>query len=561
MARTSRKGGATTQIAAPTERIWNVAVYARLSKEDNGLKNGDSIETQIELISNHIHRQDHLHIAGIYPDNGEYSGNFDRPQWNRLMDDIRADRIDCIAVKDLSRFSRNYIETCEYLDKIFPFMGIRFISVNDGYDSANSGASGLVVSLKALMNDTYARDISRKCLSSKKIQRERGEFSGAFPPYGFKKSETVKGKLVIDEETAPVVIQIFEWKAEGLGNKTICKKLDALGITCPSVRLQQLYYEKGQDYFKGTIWQPGSIIKILSRKVYLGHLEQGRTYQARCENAPQKQQCPRSEWCLIENTHDPIISTELWDAAHDVMAAKRAGWSNKPKYEHTENVLAGFMVCGVCGTKMTRYAKPAKGKMYYYYECRLKRQHPEGQLYRRINDRHLRDTAFSLIQKQLSLAADMSHVIEKRIKQFGNPQELLKRNIAAALRDVETYSDRQIRLYEDYVGKLLDENEYVRIKRDYDARVVMAKERVEALERKLSVMGDVDTTANSWLVAVRDFLDPKELTRDLLTALVDKIIMKSADEIDIAWNHRDDFALLEACADAGDLESFAEEAC
>jgi len=212
--------------------------------------------------------------------------------------------------------------------------------------------------------------------------------------------------VIVDEETAPVVVNIFQWKSEGMGNKTICRRLDELGITSPSVRLQELYYKNGQDHFKSSVWQPGAIQKILSRKVYLGHLEQGRTYQARCENSPKKQKLPQSKWCLVENTHEPIISQELWEAANKVVAERRAANDCTPKYAHPENILSGFLVCGVCGSKMTRFSTKSKGKHYYYYECRLSRQHNEIQRFPRLRDKYLKDVVFDLVKKQLAFASD-----------------------------------------------------------------------------------------------------------------------------------------------------------
>ena len=162
MARTSRKGNAKVQVAL-AEKKWSTAIYARLSVEDSGRKGADTIETQIELIHSYVSDRNYLEIYDTYIDNGESGKDFDRPAWNRMMDDIRSGKVNCVAVKDLSRFGRNYIETCEMLEKIFPFMGVRFISINDGYDSGADGSYSdtLIISLKNLVNDRYIMDISR----------------------------------------------------------------------------------------------------------------------------------------------------------------------------------------------------------------------------------------------------------------------------------------------------------------------------------------------------------------------------------------------------------------
>jgi len=201
MPRISRKGSITGQTitTAITERVWNCAVYARLSLEDSGRKGADTIETQIELISSYVAKSSDLSLYNTFIDNGASGKDFERPAWSRLMDEIRAGRIDCIVVKDLSRFSRNYIETCEFLEKIFPFMGVRFVSINDGFDSHTSSNrnEGLIIALKFLVNNQYLKDTSRKISASIKARRERKEYIGTHAPYGYQKSKAVKGKLEI----------------------------------------------------------------------------------------------------------------------------------------------------------------------------------------------------------------------------------------------------------------------------------------------------------------------------------------------------------------------------
>lgn len=277
MARTSRKGGAKAQ-TAPAEKKWSTAIYARLSVEDSGRKGADTIETQIELIHSYVSGRDYLEIYDTYIDNGESGKDFDRPAWNRMMDDIRSGKVNCIAVKDLSRFGRNYIETCEMLEKIFPFMGVRFISINDGYDSGADGgySDTLIISLKNLINDRYIMDISRKVSSSKKVRRERGEFTG-FAPFGYQKMKSDKHRLEPDELIAPIVRDIFRWRSEGMSQTA---------IPCPSQYQKQRYNVQGDTYYKAKVWQPKAIKQMIRNQIYLGHLVQGKTRQALYEHQP-----------------------------------------------------------------------------------------------------------------------------------------------------------------------------------------------------------------------------------------------------------------------------------
>jgi len=559
MARTSRKGAAQ-QVSTPAERVWRVAVYVRLSLEDSGRKGADTIGTQIELVTGYVNERPYLTLIDTYIDNGASGADFDRPAWNRLMDDIRAGRVDCVAVKDLSRFGRNYIETCEFLEKIFPFMGVRFLSVNDGYDSDHEGghSEGLIVALKNLINDKYLRDISRKVSSSVKARRERGEYIGTFAPFGYKKSSVVKGKLVPDEETAPIVRQIFAWRAEGIGQSTICQRLDEMGILTPAGRLREQFNVNGANYYRASIWQPKAIKKMVQSRVYLGHLEQGKTRQAVYEHRP-LEVIPPSGWQITENTHDPIVSVELWEAANAVEVARRKEYfEDRPRRELPDNLFKGFLVCGTCGNKLVRlYSKKVnpsgKAYEYYNYNCSLKRQHPMDQQFHMVRLETIYDAVFPLVTQRLAMAANLGAVIEKRAKRQANPRAVLDAEISRVTRELASINTRLAGLYENYADKLLSEQEYVRIKAEYENRAAALRKRTEELSQRAAVVADVSASDNRWLSAARAFQNPTELTREMLEALIEKIVVNSPIDINVIWNHRDEFALLESCA--------REEAC
>lgn len=455
MARTSRKGAAKQAAVTPAERVWHTAVYARLSLEDSGRKGVDTIEVQIELVESHIRSHPQLALFDIYTDNGESGKDFDRPAWNRLMDDIRRGRVDCVAVKDLSRFGRNYIETCELLDKIFPFMGVRFISVNDGYDSANSGSTeALIVSLKNLINDKYLRDISRKVSSACKARRERGEYTGAFAPFGYLKSTTQKGKLIPDEVTAPIVRQIFTWRAEGLGQAAICKRLDEEGIMPPMGWLRERYNVYGTNHYKATVWQPRAIKQMVKSRIYIGDLAQGKSSQALYAHKPHTA-VPESEWLITENAHEPIVSVELWEAANVVGAAhKKEYYEDRTYRDLPENLFRGFLCCAVCKTRLSRhYNEKAfqNGQVFqrFYYQCALRHQHPEEQ-FPMVPLETVYDLVFTLVERQLQSVESLAAIIEKRAKWQVNPRALLDAEIAKSTQDLQRIADRLAGLYENY---------------------------------------------------------------------------------------------------------------
>ena len=268
MARTSRKQnkripdgrGNTLKGAgqqAAMEKVYRVALYVRLSVLDSGKKDSDTVETQESLLRQFIEGKPCFSLVSVYVDNGETGVDFKRDGFGRMMEDVRRGRVDCIIVKDLSRFGRNYIEAGEYLEKVFPFLGIRFIAVNDGYDSADpAAADGLSLHLKNLVNDVYARDISAKISPALREKQMRGEFIGTWAAYGYLKSEEDKHRIVVDRNTAPIVQDIFAWRLEGISYQKIARRLTGQGIPSPS----QYRYMHGlvkDKKFADTQWQIG----------------------------------------------------------------------------------------------------------------------------------------------------------------------------------------------------------------------------------------------------------------------------------------------------------------
>ncbi len=301
MARKSRKGNKTLELCS---KIFNTAIYARLSSEDNN----DSLSNQVDLVKEYILEKPYLKLIDVYEDKGTTGTNFQRPEFQRLLKDIKAGKINCIAVKDLSRFGRSYIEIGHYLENIFPCMGIRFISVNDFFDNYKTDNDGIIVSLKNLVNDFYAKDISRKTISALETKRRSGEYVGGLAPYGYQKSNN---KLVIDHDVVDIVRLIFKWKAIGDSDTVIARKLNDLAVPCPAKRKIELGYVKGNTRFKHYIWRDRTIRDITTNQVYMGTLCQGKTKQALFLNRPAMKQ-PYSEWIVIRDSHEPVIDKELW---------------------------------------------------------------------------------------------------------------------------------------------------------------------------------------------------------------------------------------------------------
>ncbi len=247
MARTKRKANElqSAQITeASTRRVYRTGGYIRLSVEDSGKPGADTIETQKALIEEYIEAQEDMKPCGLFIDNGQTGMNFERPGFERLMEQVRAGKIDCIVVKDLSRFGRSYLEADNYIERIFPFLDVRFIAINDHFDTltAEHTTDGLIVPLKNVINAAYSRDISKKSSSALATKMQNGEFIGSWAPYGYRKCDSDNHKLEPNEETAPVVRMIFQWRISGTSYLQIARRLNEQGIPSPS----RYHYLRGE---------------------------------------------------------------------------------------------------------------------------------------------------------------------------------------------------------------------------------------------------------------------------------------------------------------------------
>ena len=314
MARVSRKAAIQKkkgQDGLP-KRIYQTAVYIRLSVEDPHPA-GESIQMQRYILEQYVAVQPDMQLYGVFCDNGESGTDFNRPSFLYMMEQVHQGKVDCIVVKDLSRFGRNYIEVGYYLEKIFPCLGVRFVAVYDQYDTLElKNKDELVYSLKNLMNDWYAKDISKKIGSAFFIKQKNGEFIGATAPYGYLKSQEDRHKLVVDMQTAPIVQKIFQWRIEGQGWTQIACRLNQRKIPSPSFYHYQKGHRKKKPSKAGSLWQAQGVKALVQNPVYAGHMVQGK-YKTSLSDGILKTAVKRENWIVVKHTHPAIISQEIFD--------------------------------------------------------------------------------------------------------------------------------------------------------------------------------------------------------------------------------------------------------
>lgn len=441
MARKSKKNLQPEKTSMQPEIRYQTAVYARLSTEDNGVR-GESIENQIYMIREYVNQRPDLEIVHTFADNGKTGTNFERPAFREMMEAVKKGKINCIVVKDLSRFGRNYLETGNYLEKIFPCLGIRFISVNDHFDSLHEKKSDtLLVPLKSILHDTYAKDISRKVSSAIDIKKKSGKFMGKIPPYGYVRDEQDRYKLRIHPERAETVRMIFKWRLEGMGVAAIARRLNDMGIP---TQFQLRYMEEHQDGQKDALWRGSSVTNLLKNPYYTGCTVERKERKSLYKGG-KKEIVLESEWNLIENTHEPIIDKRIFEEVAGLMAdskRKRKEQLAKKSYrQRTENLLSGMVQCGICGRGVLRsggYFRKDGSLVHYSFYCSGKYIRKYGCHSPAVNENELYRSVFQACKKQLELLADMKELTDGQPEaaRFRDTKKLTKEMCSAMVKKV-----------------------------------------------------------------------------------------------------------------------------
>ena len=537
----------------PKLRVYSAGAYVRLSVLDGHQCDSDSIENQEALVRAYVESDPSLSLFSVYSDNGETGVDFERDDFERLLDDIRAGKVDCVIVKDLSRFGRNYIEAGEYLEKIFPFMGVRFIAVNDGYDSIDPAASdSLSIHLKNLVNDVYARDISQKICPVLQEKQERGEFIGNWAAYGYLKSAEDKHRLVVDEETAPVVRDIFQWRLIGMDYQEIAKRLTELGIPSPS----RYRFEKGMvksKRFAASVWT-GQVIKNMVRsEVYLGHVVQGKTRKALWKGQKRTTQ-PREKWTVVKNTHEAIIDRQTFDEVQRMAEQDKQTFDDRqgafPEIINPENILKGRVYCGDCGRKLVRQRSVHESKVKnpgihvrYFFYCHTHAEDSSRCVGIRVPEDTLLETVSQVIRSHFATALDMERLIKsagRKALALSKKQEILHR-IMQAEEQLDRIARLRETLYDDYLDHLMDEHDYLYARNRYIEQEEEQRALLEELESQNAAVMEPGTGEPAWFRALLSIHETSELTRGMVLELIDRIIVYSSSNIAVRLRFEDEY--------------------
>jgi len=561
MARKSRKAQAqpVAEVKKETAAL-PTAIYARLSVENSGKDDdGNSLQNQIAVCKDYLDGCPHLRLTEVYSDNGRTGTVFDRPAWNRLMDDVRTGKIQCIVVRDLSRFGRDYVETGNYLEKIFPALGTRFISVKENFDNFTCGNAmeSLSVSLQNLVNAMYSRDISKKVSTALRAQMETGSFRNRNLPYGYLWNGD-KTAYVVDEEAAAVVRQIFEWKRQEVSVYTIVERLKTGGIESPERHKRRAGSRNG-DNIQGEGWCPSTIRGILQNRAYIGEMICGKSETALYKGL-KKRITEKDKWVVVPDAHPPIVPISDFEAVERQMQEDSAHretameWSADIRAGMID-LFAGKIFCADCGKRMyyKRQRIQCKGVVFRgVYDCSTHMRRGHGTCFKHaMRQDVLNEKVSNAIRNQLQVALDYEKLLLAMRGGAGEAsiREKHKAAVASVKLRLNALKKKRAGLYESYAEGILNEEEYAFAKQTYEEQYEALNRLLdEAVERRERFLESISPD-NKWLTMMRGAAGMTGLTQELVDAMIEKVLVYSEGRIEVVFNYNDVFYAMLECVE------------
>ena len=539
------------------KKIYHAAIYVRLSKEDGDVAGAskaesNSISNQKELIRNFLKDKEDIVVVSERVDDGYSGSSFERPSFKLMMEDIKKGVVDCVVVKDLSRFGREYIDSGRYIERLFPALGVRFIAVNDGYDSleGKDQSDEIIIPFKNLINDAYCRDISVKIRSHLEVKRKNGEFIGSFAPYGYQKDEGCRNRLVIDPVAAGIVRDIFRMKLHGMSQDAIAGRLNETGVLSP-MEYKSASGSNYQTSFKTgerALWSSVTVRRILENECYIGNLVQGRqtTPNHKVKKSVVK---PEKDWVRVEKNHEPVVSDRDF-----AIVQRLLGMDTRMSPEQAEVYpLAGMVVCADCGAAMVRKNVCAGNKKYRYYVCSRNKATKECASHRIAAER-LEEAVLHLLKVQIGNILDLKRAMEKVSEipfQELDIRELEKRT---EQKEAEVLRCKEMRnmLYEDMKDGIVSKEDYMELHEAYTQRRDMAEEAVGKMKQEIRDILASNTDKYRWLDYFAEHRNIDRLARNVAVELIDRVKVVDKDTVEVVFSFGDCYKeVLEGLKHAG----------
>lgn len=523
------------------KKMWNAAVYVRLSKEDGDKIESDSITSQKDILSEFVNHKDDIKISDFYIDDGWSGANFERPAFSRMMSDIYAKKVDCVIVKDLSRFGRNYADSSRYIDDIFVKLNIRFIALNSGVDTiskhTNPATQCITVGIQNVINESYIANTSVSIRGALDINRKQGKFIGSFATYGYLKDPDDHHKLVVDGEAAEVVRTIFKWFIDGKSVIGITKNLNALGIPNPSeYKRQKGFNYKHTNKNNDGLWCDSTVRRMLRNQMYIGNMVQGKntnlSYKIKKCRAK-----PKEEWIIVEGTHEPIIDKETFKKAQSLF---NRNTRTSPKKTEVD-LFSGFVKCADCHRAMSKKVNNHAYGIYKYYRCVTSSKKSKTACSpHSIRIDVLEKTVLSSIQNMIDTAVELEKILDKINKQaVKNGDTLTKKALDKLKSDRENIKKISLDLYPDYKANIITLDEYEALKENMSSKIADLDIKIAEYEKTIETEKSTQINQSDFIKKFTQFGKIDKLTRPILCELVDSILVHKNGDITINFKFMD----------------------
>lgn len=509
------------------QKNYIAGLYFRLSQEDERQGESASIEHQRTILRKYAEERG-FEIYDEYIDDGISGTTFQRPEVQRLLDDAKTGVINTIIVKDLSRFGRNYIEVGQYIDYVFPAFGIRFIAIQDNVDTENRDSGTMeMMPIMNVFNEWHAANTSKKIRAVRRAFAKEGVYIAKKASYGYKMGTDKKHTPIIDEEVAPNVRRIFEMYASGLSPMKICEILNSEGIPTPATYAYTKLEQKPKNKVMG-FWTPVTVREMLNKIIYIGHMPQLRWTSMSYKNHKRYRK-DESEWQIVYNNHEPIISQELWDRVQERKKSVATGRKTKIGFTHP---LSGFLFCADCGGKLKLCTSIGRNsKRRYYFDCGYHLRYGKSYCFSHYISASVLE---EIVLDDIRTMAKQIVLDEKSIREefIRHNAELADAAIKKSQKELQTKQKRVTELsrlmqvaYEDRVKGKMPEEICIGFIEKYSAEQKTIVEEIQSIEKQLTETEATRNTADDFIRDIKKYLDAPELTREMCYELIDRIVI------------------------------------
>jgi len=511
------------------KNVWNAALYIRLSKEDEFNGESNSVVAQREILREFVKLKPDIEEYDVYIDDGWSGTNFERPAFKRMLSDIYSGNVNCVIVKDLSRFGRNYSKGGELISDEFTRLGVRFIALNNGYDSVSESDNPMMqcitVGMTNVINESYAASTSANVRGTLNMNRQQGKFIGSFPSYGYKKDPDDHHKLIIDDEAAVVVRMIFDKYVSGMSVIGIAKELNEMGIPNPSEykRLKGYNYHHPTSEKADGLWPDSSVRRILQNEMYIGNMVQGKnrniSYKIKKSVSVKKE-----DWYIVKNTHQPIVDKEIFDKVQSLFG-KNIRKSPKTK---SVDLFSGIVRCAECGRIMNKKTNTHDYGTYNYYRCVTNRKMKSTVCKNHtIRIDKLEKAVLIYLRKLIYFAVKLDDIVNainnspQRRTEYSEFENTLK----MYYEECAKYERMIVDLYPDWKSGIITKDEYVTLKKELSEKKESLEEKVKSLSETVAQLKNGVNSENEFISNFKKYGNIPELTRSIVTELIDEILV------------------------------------